>query len=67
MCPKRGTEVNSVPAHPDDDLLEDLTDEDARRALDLGLYLLKCTRVSLPRIAYRGTLPQRGWRIGRVF
>jgi hypothetical protein len=28
-------------AHPNDDLLEDLTDDEARRALDLGIYLLK--------------------------
>jgi hypothetical protein len=27
-------------AHPNDDLLEDLTDDEARRALDLGTYLI---------------------------
>lgn len=27
-------------AHPNDDELEDLTDEEARRALDIGLYLI---------------------------
>ena len=27
-------------AHPNDDLLDDLSDEEARRALDLGIYLI---------------------------
>ena len=27
-------------AHPNDDLLEDLSDDDARRALDLGIHLI---------------------------
>lgn len=27
-------------AHPNDDLLEDLSEEEARRALDLGIYLI---------------------------
>jgi hypothetical protein len=27
-------------AHPNDDLLDDLTDEEAQRALDLGVHLI---------------------------
>ncbi len=30
----------NVGAHPQSDLLDDLTDEEARRALDLGLHLI---------------------------
>jgi hypothetical protein len=31
----------NLSAHPGHDLLEDISDDEARRALDLGLYLIK--------------------------